>query len=227
MVGELATRSESGVLSSTAYYVSVGKRPVVFWRGTRLRARGDMALRPWWFSSVARELAATVVECSCECSAGAMKWRARAAPSRAKERANISFFIFIMFFAVFGVIVLTELLLLERPNVPGSARSRYNENLQVRNRTYKYCPTTFLLLKIQKFCEDHDQNKGSDCVLMILYTFYLECLNLNWILINSVNFVWNKQVWFNDMTHDSMKCHLGGSKQTGWYLRLRLLKILA
>lgn len=60
-----------------------------------------------------------------------MKWRARAAPSRAKERANISFFIFIMFFAVFGVIVLTELLLLERPNVPGSARSRYSENLQV------------------------------------------------------------------------------------------------
>ncbi|CAH0579058.1 unnamed protein product [Chrysodeixis includens] len=59
-----------------------------------------------------------------------MKWRARAAPSRAKERANISFFIFIMFFAVFGVIVLTELLLLERPNVPGSARSRYSENLQ-------------------------------------------------------------------------------------------------
>ncbi|XP_050346328.1 uncharacterized protein LOC126770803 [Nymphalis io] len=58
-----------------------------------------------------------------------MRWRARAAPSRAKERANISFFIFIMFFAVFGVIVLTELLLLERPT-PGSTRSRYNEDLQ-------------------------------------------------------------------------------------------------
>ncbi|CAH2106504.1 unnamed protein product [Euphydryas editha] len=58
-----------------------------------------------------------------------MRWRARAAPSRAKERANISFFIVIMFFAVFGVIVLTELLLLERPT-PGSTRSRYNEDLQ-------------------------------------------------------------------------------------------------
>ncbi|XP_037293717.1 uncharacterized protein LOC115452130 [Manduca sexta] len=57
-----------------------------------------------------------------------MKWRARAIPSRAKERANISFFIFIMFFAVFGVIVLTELLLLERPSLPGSARS--HEELQ-------------------------------------------------------------------------------------------------
>ncbi|XP_063897692.1 uncharacterized protein LOC135118768 [Helicoverpa armigera] len=56
-----------------------------------------------------------------------MKWRA--APSRAKERANISFFIFIMFFAVFGVIILTELLPLERPNEPGSARSR-SEHLQ-------------------------------------------------------------------------------------------------
>ncbi|CAK1596128.1 unnamed protein product [Parnassius mnemosyne] len=59
-----------------------------------------------------------------------MRWRARAATSRAKERANISFFIFVMFFAVFGVIVLTELLLLERPNAPGSTRSRYNEELQ-------------------------------------------------------------------------------------------------
>ncbi|OWR50902.1 hypothetical protein KGM_203623 [Danaus plexippus plexippus] len=58
-----------------------------------------------------------------------MRWRARAVHSRAKERANISFFIFIMFFAVFGVIVLTELLLLERP-ASGSARSRYNEELQ-------------------------------------------------------------------------------------------------
>ncbi|XP_045497331.1 uncharacterized protein LOC123695504 [Colias croceus] len=58
-----------------------------------------------------------------------MRWRARAAPSRAKERANISFFIFIMFFAVFGVIVLTELLLLERPP-SNSPRSRYIENLQ-------------------------------------------------------------------------------------------------
>lgn len=57
-----------------------------------------------------------------------MKWRA--APSRAKERANISFFIFIMFFAVFGVIILTELLPLERPNEP--TRSR-NDHLQVRN----------------------------------------------------------------------------------------------
>ncbi|CAH2037514.1 unnamed protein product, partial [Iphiclides podalirius] len=60
-----------------------------------------------------------------------MRWRARAAPSRAKERANISFFIFIMFFAVFGVIILTELLLLERPNAPGSTRSRYNDEMQV------------------------------------------------------------------------------------------------
>lgn len=60
-----------------------------------------------------------------------MRWRARAAPYRAKERANISFFIFIMFFAVFGVIVLTQLLLLERPSTAGSSRSRYNEELQV------------------------------------------------------------------------------------------------
>lgn len=71
----------------------------------------------------------------CECSVGNMRWRARAAPSRAKERANISFFIVIMFFAVFGVIVLTELLLLERPT-PGSTRSRYNEDLQVRYSYY-------------------------------------------------------------------------------------------
>ncbi|XP_028166088.1 uncharacterized protein LOC114356902 [Ostrinia furnacalis] len=59
-----------------------------------------------------------------------MRWRARAGPYRAKERANISFFIFIMFFAVCGVIVLTQLLLLERPNAAGSSRSRYNEELQ-------------------------------------------------------------------------------------------------
>ncbi|XP_052759566.1 uncharacterized protein LOC113513387 [Galleria mellonella] len=58
-----------------------------------------------------------------------MRWRGRAAPYRAKERANISFFIFIMFFAVFGVIILTQLLLLERPNTTGSSRSRY-EDLQ-------------------------------------------------------------------------------------------------
>ncbi|XP_073945241.1 uncharacterized protein [Choristoneura fumiferana] len=58
-----------------------------------------------------------------------MRWRPRAAPTRAKERANISFFIFIMFFAVFGVIILTELLLLERPPV-NSARSRYSDALQ-------------------------------------------------------------------------------------------------
>lgn len=62
-----------------------------------------------------------------------MRWRARAAPSRAKERANISFFIFIMFFAVFGVIILTELLLLERPNATGSTRSKFNEDLPVRH----------------------------------------------------------------------------------------------
>lgn len=59
-----------------------------------------------------------------------MKWRARAASSRAKERANISFFIFIIFFAVFGVIVLTELLFLERPSVTGSTRTRYSDDLQ-------------------------------------------------------------------------------------------------
>lgn len=59
-----------------------------------------------------------------------MKWRARAATSRAKHRANISFFIFIIFFVVFGVIVLTELVLLERPAASGSAR-RSGEELQV------------------------------------------------------------------------------------------------
>ncbi|KAI8435896.1 hypothetical protein MSG28_004089 [Choristoneura fumiferana] len=63
-----------------------------------------------------------------------MRWRPRAAPTRAKERANISFFIFIMFFAVFGVIILTELLLLERPPV-NSARSRYSDALQVSRET--------------------------------------------------------------------------------------------
>ncbi|XP_041978225.1 uncharacterized protein LOC121732421 [Aricia agestis] len=56
-----------------------------------------------------------------------MRWKPRVA-SRAKERANISFFIFIMFFAVFGVIVLTELLLLERPSP--SSRLRFNEDAQ-------------------------------------------------------------------------------------------------
>lgn len=55
-----------------------------------------------------------------------MKWNARAVPSR----ANISFFLFVIFFAVFGVIVLIELLLLEQPNMPRLLRSRYNENLQ-------------------------------------------------------------------------------------------------
>ncbi|XP_063362126.1 uncharacterized protein LOC134651069 [Cydia amplana] len=58
-----------------------------------------------------------------------MRWRARSTTSRAKERANISFFIFIMFFAVFGVIVLTELLLLERPPL-ASSRSRYSDDVQ-------------------------------------------------------------------------------------------------
>ncbi|XP_050676784.1 uncharacterized protein LOC126973498 [Leptidea sinapis] len=67
----------------------------------------------------------------------AMRWRQRSTPSRAKERANISFFIFIMFFAVFGVIVLTELLLLERPP-SGAPRSRYLESLQsLERRTEK------------------------------------------------------------------------------------------
>ncbi|KAJ2945936.1 hypothetical protein O0L34_g4852 [Tuta absoluta] len=55
-----------------------------------------------------------------------MRWRPHTS-SRSKERANISFFIFIIFFAVFGIIILTELLFLERTSQP--VRSHF-EDLQ-------------------------------------------------------------------------------------------------
>ncbi|XP_026317535.1 uncharacterized protein LOC113228446 isoform X2 [Hyposmocoma kahamanoa] len=67
-----------------------------------------------------------------------MRGRSRSSISRSKERANMSFFIFIMFFAVFGVIMVTEFLLLEKHN--GPARSRYEE-LQGSMRQNRVLPS--------------------------------------------------------------------------------------
>ncbi|XP_035432407.2 uncharacterized protein LOC118264116 isoform X1 [Spodoptera frugiperda] len=56
-----------------------------------------------------------------------MRWTTT--PYRAKERANISCFIFIMFFAVFGFIILTELLPPKDPVTSNNSRSR-SDHLQ-------------------------------------------------------------------------------------------------
>lgn len=55
---------------------------------------------------------------------------------RMRWRSQAAFFIFVIFFAVFGVIVLMELLLLERSPLPGSAR-RFADELQVNFKSSK------------------------------------------------------------------------------------------
>lgn len=66
-----------------------------------------------------------------------MRWPPRSGVLRAKQRANLSFFIFIIFFVVFGMIMFTELLRVDLRGLP--MKSHYDSQVSRRNICCNNC----------------------------------------------------------------------------------------